>query len=254
MLASSLEWEPHWRCAGAGLGHPLWGQSEKHWRGQWGQVDWPGLVLWNIWARLTVFVRLKNSNRNDTCWQEVTQGKERKKKKWHLSVFSFPETVPPDPCPLENVPRLVSESLLLYRQCFSSCCFCPGTWRKWVCMWALYGQILDFPQLSGSPRLKFPWFLKPGIMGARLPGTGPLGWAAWHGSLAPQGSSTVAVSLPLWVATPRVCVLTRPHLCPSCPSQCGPFFVSSVIENLFSSLQITLRHGGSKCRCCFVSP
>ena len=69
--ASSLEWKPHWRCAGAGSGHPLWGQSEKRFKGasgaRWIDQGWssgtPGQGSQCLLGRKTVTETTPAGNR-----------------------------------------------------------------------------------------------------------------------------------------------------------------------------------------------
>lgn len=58
---------------------------------------------------------------------------------------------------------------------------------------------LSFPLPCGFPRHMCHWFSKPDIMDTQLPGAGPPGWGALHGTQTPHSSgmaSTIALSLP----------------------------------------------------------
>ena len=93
-----------------------------------------------------------------------------------------------------------------------------------------------FPQPSGSPESKPRWPSKPNILGAHLPGAGPLGQGTQCGAWTPHSlrRDFAIVIIPLFVGyPPRVWVLTIAHLCPSYLSRCGSFFISLVVEDLF---------------------
>ena len=111
--------------------------------------------------------------------------------------------------------KLLSLSLTWW---FSSCCICPGTQHRWVCVWALQEQSLSFPLPSGSPRQKPRWFSKPDVSygglssWCRSPGLGnPCGARIPHSS---GGLPQLWNPSLLWVAALGVWVLIRPTLCP----------------------------------------
>lgn len=72
-----------------------------------------------------------------------------RKENFHPPALLSLEKVPPDPCSSRICPKLVSQTPLVWPMCFSSCCcFCAGTWIKWICMWVLKKQSLVSPQFS----------------------------------------------------------------------------------------------------------
>ena len=90
---------------------------------------------------------------------------------------------------------------------------------------------------NSSPVHKFCWPSKPAVLGAPLPGTGPPGWRAWCGAWTSHflgRSSAIVFILPFVGLLLGVWILTVPHPCPSYPSLCVSFFISLVVENLFS--------------------
>lgn len=94
-----------------------------------------------------------------------------------------------------------------------------------------------FPQSSSSFIGKPLWLSKLNILGPCFPNGGTLGWAGKPNQpsepLLPWGEPLqLSLSSSLQVAHLGRWVLTVPCLCPSNPSHCGSFLISSVVENL----------------------
>ena len=93
------------------------------------------------------------------------------------------------------------------------------------------------PEASISLSLNPHWFLQPELMGTSLPGTGGPGWGARFGAGTPCSSTgTSAPKLCLPVYNHHTWVWDQPFLLlhPFFQSQCGCFFIFTVIGLLFS--------------------
>lgn len=88
---------------------------------------------------------------------------------------------------------------------------------------------LHFPDIN-------PIASESDVMEAHLPSAGPLDCRAHCGfwtSCSSGRASMVLIFFPLVGYHSGVWILTKPHLCPSYPFQCGFFFISLVVYYLF---------------------
>ena len=114
-------------------------------------------------------------------------GEEKKIKKWHLSVFSFPETVPLDPCPLANVPRLVGESPSLISSVFFKLLLLPWDLEKMsVCVSSLWADSW-FPTALWLSQTQVSLVFKARHYGGSSSWCRSPGMEAWHGSSLLRG-------------------------------------------------------------------
>ena len=101
------------------------------------------------------------------------------------------------------------------------------------------GGNLCFLQPSNSPIFYSCWPSKPEVLEAFLPYAGCLGWEPYLGvrTLTPwEELLQLWLSSHLWVVCLVVCVLTMLCLCPSYPSHCNSFFISSCAKSFFGSV------------------
>ena len=90
------------------------------------------------------------------------------------------------------------------------------------------------------------WPSKPDILGAQFPLQEPKVRLRF---LAPwEELLQLWLSSPLWVACLGMWILTLPHLCCSCLSCCGYFFISLAVEDLFWYISVFSNNDG-----CFIS-
>ena len=100
-------------------------------------------------------------------------------------------------------------------------------------------KCLCFLQPSNSPIFYSCWPSKPEVLEACLPCAGCLGWEPYLGvrTLTPwEELLQLWLSSHLWVVCLVVCVLTMLCLCPSYPSHCNSFFISSCAKSFFGSV------------------
>lgn len=152
-------------------------------------------------------------------------GRRVGKKRGCPLAFLSPGEVPPDPCPFDTCSKIRQWLSLLYD---------PSAYQVAASVLVLEWMNLSmspssFPQPSGSPRCMSHWFSKTDVVGLIFLVQVPmLGSSTW--GLAPSLLREEALWLwcPYWLQVPTlpVRVLIRLHLCPSCPSQCGLFFIS----------------------------
>ena len=106
-----------------------------------------------------------------------------------------------------------------------------GLWAYEIFMWALKNGARFLQPLTLPKHLSF----KARCSGDLFSYCRTLSWGAQCGAQNPLLRKPLQLGLPscLWVAWLGMWTLTIPHLYPSCPSHCGSFLMSLVVEKVF---------------------